>query len=32
MRRDQRSTNEPLQDPIGASCAFYDTSVQITKA
>jgi hypothetical protein len=32
MRRDKRSTNVPLQDPIGASCAFYDTSVQITKA
>jgi len=31
MRRDKRSTNVPLQDPIGASCAFYDTSVQITK-
>jgi anaerobic selenocysteine-containing dehydrogenase len=31
MRRDQRSTNVPLQDPIGASCSFYDTSVQVTK-
>jgi anaerobic selenocysteine-containing dehydrogenase len=31
MRRDKRSTSVPLQDPIGASCAFYDTSVQITK-
>jgi len=31
MRRDRRSTNVPLQDPIGASCSFYDTPVQITK-
>jgi anaerobic selenocysteine-containing dehydrogenase len=31
MRRDKRSTNVPLQDPIGASCSFYDTSVQVTK-
>jgi anaerobic selenocysteine-containing dehydrogenase len=31
MRRDKRSTNVPLQDPIGASCSFYDTSVQVIK-
>jgi len=31
MRRDQRSTSVPLQDPIGASCSFYDTSVQVTR-
>lgn len=32
MRRDRRSANVPLQDPIGASCSFYDTSVQVSKA
>lgn len=31
MRRDRRSTNVPLQDPIGASCSFYDTPVQVSK-
>jgi anaerobic selenocysteine-containing dehydrogenase len=32
MRRDRRSANVPLQDPIGASCSFYDTSVQVSRA
>lgn len=31
MRRDRRSANVPLQDPIGASCSFYDTSVRVTR-
>ena len=31
MRRDQRSANVPLQDPIGGSCSFYDTWVQVRR-
>jgi len=31
MRRDRRSTNVPLQDPIGASCSFYDTWVRVSR-
>lgn len=31
MRRDGRYANGPLQEPIGASCSFYDTWVQVTK-
>ena len=31
MRRDQRSVNVPLQDPIGGSCSFYDTWVQVSR-
>jgi tetrathionate reductase subunit A len=31
MRRDRRYANVPLQEPIGGSCSFYDTWVQVTK-
>ena len=31
MRTDRKYTNVSLQEPIGGSCAFYDTMIQITK-
>ncbi|MDH4274439.1 MAG: molybdopterin-dependent oxidoreductase, partial [Gammaproteobacteria bacterium] len=31
MRRDRRSTNVSLQDPIGASASFYDTWVKVSR-
>ncbi len=31
MRTDDQYPNVSLQEPIGASCSFYDTSVQVTK-
>ena len=31
MRTDNQYPNVSLQEPIGASCSFYDTSVQVTK-
>ncbi len=32
MRTDRRYPNVSLQEPIGGSCSFYDTGVQIAKA
>ena len=31
MRTDNVYTNVSLQEPIGASCAFYDTWVKVEK-
>ncbi len=31
MRTDDQYPNVSLQEPIGASCSFYDTSVKVTK-
>ena len=31
MRTDKLYTNVSLQEPIGASCSFYDTQVKVTK-
>ena len=31
MRTDARYPNVSLQEPLGASCSFYDTSVRVTK-
>jgi hypothetical protein len=32
MRTDNQYPNVGLQEPIGASCSFYDTSVKVKKA
>jgi hypothetical protein len=32
MRTDGLYTNVSLQEPIGASCSFYDTSVKVERA
>jgi hypothetical protein len=31
MRTDNLYTNVSLQEPVGASCSFYDTFVRVTK-
>ena len=31
MRTDDRYPNVSLQEPLGASCSFYDTQVKVKK-